>query len=551
MHRGQLVKTSIGPYKGVDMRFEERDYQLKCKDAWVGALSKGLKSIIAVPTGAGKSIIMCESVLKWIELYPDANVLILSHTKEIVEQDYNALLEYFPSFGVGIYQAGLGKRQVRKVTVGGIHSVYKHYSKFKGFDLVIIDEVHAVNHKNRGMYRTFLRESGIPNLGGMSATIFRSGYGYIHKGDESLFNHLAYDLTSLDNFNKLVSDGYLTTLISKATELTLDSSKVKKSAGDYNIKDLAKTHDKLVITKKAVKEVVKFGKNYKKWLVFAIDTDHASSICRQLRFSGIAADELHTNMKGDRETVINDFKYGSTRALVSVGMVTTGFDAPNIDLIVLLRPTMSAVLHVQMVGRGLRVFPGKTHCLVLDFAGNTARLGPINNVIIPSKKKKTKGAGDAPTKTCPKCKVITYASAKSCTICGHEFEFKTKLQVTPDSTDIVQKGTKDTSTWHKVASIHYSIHTKLGAPNSLMVTYLCGTHLIKEWVCLDHKGFAKTKADAWVRYRWKGGLLALTVEDVYRHRRNLKVPSHILVQKNGKYLNIINSRFDNVRTDKR
>lgn len=533
------------------MRFEARKYQAQCVCAWYGSVIKGLKSIIAVPTGAGKSVIMCEFVLKWIDKNPDSNVLILSHTKEIVEQDYDALLEYFPSFGVGIYQSGLGKKQIRKVTVGGIHSVYRYPEKFKDFDLIIIDEVHAVNHKNVGMYRTFIEESGIKGLCGMSATIFRTGHGYIHKGKDALFNDLAYDLTSIDNFNQLVKDGYLTTLISKATEMGLDSSRVKKSAGDYNIKDLAKTHDQDKITKAAIAETVKFGKNYKKWLVFAIDTKHASNIRKELERLGIKADELHTKMPGDREDVIDDFKNGNTRALVSVGMVTTGFDSPNVDLIVLLRPTQSAVLHIQMVGRGLRVCPGKKHCLVLDFAGNTERLGPINDVLIPKARKPGNGGGVAPTKTCPKCKVITYAMAKKCDICGHEFEFKTKLSVNAGGEAIVKKDNSD-STWLAVRDIHYAIHSKAGSPDSLLVSYLCGKKLIKEWVCLDHKGYAKVKANSWVRYRWTGGSLDLSVTHVFKNRKHLRRPSHILVKKNGNYLNITNSRFDkNVQSDKR
>lgn len=515
------------------MKFEKRAYQDQCIKHWYKALLDGFNPVVAVPTGAGKTVILCGLIDRYIEQYPDRTVLIISHTQEIILQDYAALLEFFPEFGCGIYCASLHRKEHRKITVASINSVYKLKS-FKP-DLVLIDEVHTVNHKNTGMYRTFLKN--MPQIGGMSATIFRTGHGYIHKGKGALFNNLAYDLTSIRNFNTLVKDKYLTKLISKSTNMEMDSSKVKKSAGDYNIKSLATVHDKDEITETAIIETIKYGKNYKKWLVFAIDTDHASHISECFNKHGIKADELHTKMKGNRNEVIENFKTGSLRALVSVGMVTTGFDAPNVDLIVLLRPTMSSVLHVQMVGRGLRVAPGKNHCLVLDFAGNTLRLGPINNPIIPKKKGESK-EGAAPAKTCPKCKAINFAMAKFCEVCNHEFVFKTKLTANAGTEEIVTKG----SMWKKVAKVHYAIHQKPFSPDSLKVTYVCGLRSFTEWICLNHHGYAKQKADNWVLHRDPGCGVYSTL-NVFNRQKYLKKPKSIRIDTTGPYPSIVETKF--------
>jgi DNA repair protein RadD len=377
----------------------------------------------------------------------------------------------------------------------------------------------------------------------MSATVFRTGHGMIYEGSKRLFNKLSYDLTKTDKFNELVDQGYLSNLISVETKMQLDSSGVKKSAGDYNIKALAKEHDKDEITRAAVIESLHYGKNYKKWLVFAIDIEHCEHICDHLNANGISARVLHSRMDADRDATLRDYKAGKFRALVSVGMVTTGFDVKDIDLILMLRPTESAVLWVQMAGRGLRIFPGKDHCLLLDYAGNTARLGPINNVLLPKKRGKG-GGGQAPTKTCPVCSTITYTLAKHCDSCGHEFVFETKLQLTADTADVIERdGAPDAKIkWVNVKRVSYSIHEKRGAPHSLLVTYDCGLTKVREWVCVQHAGFAGHKARHWLKFRNYNG--PMQTHAVLKRSSKLKQPKQLQVDFGPKYPNILNSRFD-------
>jgi len=523
------------------MKYETRQYQVDAANAlWEAIQTPGKLPVIAVPTGAGKTVIMGLFFERYIKEYPDNQILVLSHTQDILEQDAESLQNFFPDRHIALYSAGLGRKEHDQITVGGIQSVIKNPDLFRWTNLVMVDEVHSVNHAKVGSYRKLL-DNMHAQIIGMSATVFRSGHGYIYKGKNTLFNHLAYDLTSIANFNKLVEDGYLCKLISVEPDTQLDSSRVKKSGGDYNVKALSNAHDQDGITRAAIKEAKHYGRNYKKWLVFAIDIEHANNICRSLNRNGILSRVLHSRITADRTTVIDSFKQGNVRALVSVGMITTGFDAPNVDLILMLRPTMSAVLHVQMIGRGLRIHPGKKHCLVLDYSGNTSRLGPINNVLVPKEVKK--GGGEAPTKTCPKCKTITYPRAKFCESCNHEFIFESKLTTTSSKEAIVEEGKFPPSKerWLTVERALYNIHRKPNSPAILMVTYHCGLQRIKEYLCLDHNGYAGRKAAHIVGYRGYQG--DLTTIDVYRNRRSLKVPKQILVDFSSKYPQIQNSKF--------
>ena len=531
------------------MKFEERQYQNDCVEAWYRDIKEGYNAVVAVPTAGGKTVILGKFIKKYIDEHPDDQVLVLSHTQHILEQDHAALQEFFPNSHIGLYSAGLDSRLVDQITVAGIQSIYKKADMFQWVNLIIVDEVHSVNHKSQGMYRSFMDAShGVK--AGMSATVFRSGHGYIYEGKGTLFNKLSFDLTSVNNFNQLTKEGYLSELISVAPETQLDSTQVKKSAGDYNIKHLAKTHDRENITRAAVKDAIKYGANYNKWLVFAIDIDHADNIGRILNRNGIRASVLHSRMSADKDVVLDSFKNGKLRALVSVGMITTGFDAPNVDMILMLRPTMSASLHIQMIGRGLRVAPGKKHCLVLDYAGNTNRLGPINDVIVPdpnaARKAMLNGPPKAPTKTCPECRTIVAPAVRVCPSCGAEFQFEIKLTTQYDKTDIVRREEKkpELPKWFNVSKTSYSIHRKMGMPPSILVSYHCngGLKTFKEWVCPEHPGYAGRKGRHWLHFRgYKGELLIETIME--KIDILVKKPKRILVNTALKYPEIDNWQF--------
>jgi DNA repair protein RadD len=204
----------------------------------------------------------------------------------------------------------------------------------------------------------------------------------------------------------------------------------------------------------------------------------------------------------------------------------------------MLRPTNSPVLHVQSLGRGSRVSPNKANCLVLDFAGNTERLGPINNVIV-KQKGKGKGGGEQLTKTCPNCSSILSPAVKFCPDCNHEFQFQHGLSSQAANIELVQTGK---ALWLNLDSINYSIHKKFGSPSSIKVTYNAEGVTISEFVCIEYKGYAKHKANHWVKFR--GGELCETAKELLDQSKLLKIPTRIQIQKKGNYNTIKNAEFD-------
>lgn len=518
---------------------ELRWYQEEAVEKTIDFISSEVgHPLVVLPTGSGKSLVLCEIAYRFLEIDITKDVLVLSHIQEILEQDHKALKEHFPDIEIGLYSAGLGSKQKRKITVAGIQSVHSRPDLFRNVGIVIIDECHLINPSQKGMYRKLLKEIDAVYVG-LTATNFRLGHGYIHKGKDSLFTDVVCDMSSIENFNRLVREGYLSRLISKGTKMKMDVNKIKITGGDFNIGALNNAFDRDSITDVAVQEIIMFGKNYKKWLVFAIDTKHAEHISEMFKHYGYNVPCVHSKMTGDRHEVVKDLKEGSIRGVVNVNMLTTGLDVPDIDLIAMLRPTQSPVLHVQTIGRGLRVAEGKDHCLVLDFAGNTKRLGPINNVLVKEKGDKIR-AGEAIMKECPGCNVLHPGAVRVCDVCGHEFEFKQYLELTATTTEIVEESTEK---WVDVRDVRYAIHTRSGKISSLKVTYSVGLLSFSEYICYDHKGYAKHKANAWVKFRVYPDEPPADLRGLYKISDKLKQPTKILVDTSSKFSNITDYHF--------
>ena len=516
-----------------------RYYQI---DSAVSALNSILNPkshpICAIPTGAGKTVIICLIIIEYLKRNPDKNILVVSHVKEILEQNYNTLVSELDE-DIGVYSAGLGRKDVRQITVVGMQSGRNNPEEFKNVGLVIIDECHLISEFDQGTYRNFLSNFAC-NYIGLTATPFRAS-GYIHLSEEALFTEICHDLTSYENFNKLVDEGFLTKLYSKATDLQMEIPKgVGTVAGDYVNNDLDILFNNERVTKVALEEtksIIEKGK-YKKILVFCINILHAERSAGYLNEMGIKADFVHSQMEGSRDEAIEKFKRGEIDALTNVNVLTTGLDVPDIDLIVMIRPTKSVSLYCQMVGRGLRIADGKDHCLVLDFAGNVARLGPVNDLHIDQKGKPKKG-GEAPTKECPKCKCINHPIAKECTACGYKFKFKVKIKPTHANVDIAKRSEPKVL---EVSSVNYVRHKKKNAPDSFRIDYRVGLRKISKWLSVESNSlYAAEQALNYVPRMLKEGESidgSYTVENLLKNSHKFKKPVAILVDTNSKYPNV-------------
>lgn len=402
-----------------------RDYQQKTIDdiyKWFGKNSTGNPCVV-LPTGSGKSIIIAALIKDAMDNWPTSKIMLLCHVKELILQDAEKLLGLWKQAPLGIYSAGIGEKQFDKqITFAGIQSIWRHAERVGHVDLILIDECHLINHSDQGQYREFL--SGLlkinPDLRiiGLTATPYRLGHGMIHEGEDTLFNAII-EPTSIEH---LVYNGYLAPLRSKHTSSEIDVSGVAKRGGEFVAGALERAVDREEITRAIVTESLSRAEGCRSIIFFCTGVDHAEHMCAELTSRGVsAACVTGKTAKTDRERILKDFRSGAIRALTNANVLTTGFDAPDIDCIVMARPTMSPGLYVQMAGRGMRLKSHTDHCLVLDFAGNVSRHGPITAIEPPSN-----GGGPAPTKDCPECEEIVFAGVMTCPTCGHQFPASVK-----------------------------------------------------------------------------------------------------------------------------
>ena len=510
---------------------ELRGYQ---REAVMAMLNAKGNSIAVLPTGSGKTIVIAEYINQH-----GGHVLVLSHVKEILGQNYQALARYLDE-PIHMYSAGWDMRSVGRITVAGIQSVYKRADLFQDIDVVLIDECHLVNVRNTGMYRSFINQLGVPVIG-LTATPFRLGQGYLHMGEASVFDNICYDLS--DHIPILQAQGYLSKLKSKCPDTKMDVEGVRTVQGDYSPVDLAEKFADYESMHDIVNELRHYTL-YKKWLVFCINIKHADIVAEMLEAVGISARAVHSAMHPDlREDTINAFKRGEVRALVNVNVLTTGFDAPDIDMIVMLRPTKSASLYSQIIGRGLRVATNKTHCLVLDYAGNIARLGPINDLKI-DKEGKYDPNGLPPEKVCPECNMYISLAARVCPECGADLRsgFTTNLETESSELELVQESPNPKIKWWKVTKALFSGHNKVGSPTSVKISYYCGSRVFREWLCIEHKSRAGQMAERRLHARWDGPN-PTTCGEFLENSDKFQIPKQIMVDERGSYPQIIDKKY--------
>ncbi len=497
--------------------------------------------LVVIPTAGGKSLVMAAFIEGVLKAWSDQRILIVTHVRELIAQNHAEMIGLWPEAPAGIYSAGLGKREAQaRILFAGIQSIHRRAQEVGHTDLVLIDEAHLIPGDTSTMYRRFL--DGLARINpalkviGLTATPFRLDSGMLHEGKNALFTDIAYEAPVRD----LIDAGYLSPLVSKQPATRLDVSKVGTRAGDFIQRDLAAAVDQEAITRAAVTEIIAHGRDRKSWLTFCSGVDHARHVAEEFARQGITCRTIFGDTpKEERDAIIAAFKRGEIRALASMGVLTTGFNAPAVDLIALLRPTKSAGLYVQMVGRGTRLAPGKENCLVLDFAGNVRRHGPID--LVRPRRPGEAGGGEAPTKVCPECDSIIALSATECPDCGHVFPAR-EVKIAPTAATLPVLSPK--AQWLPVHGVSYSRHDKLGGLPSLKVTYNCGLRSYSEWVCIEHQGYARQKAADWWRKRAPGCPVPLTVAQAIAEAKRLVRPSEISVRPSGRYVEVSGYRFD-------
>ncbi|MEZ8632666.1 DEAD/DEAH box helicase [Vibrio lentus] len=334
-------------------------------------------AVLVLPTGAGKSLVIAE-----LARLAKGRVLVLAHVKELVEQNH----EKYEGYGLkgSIFSAGLGRKETdQQVVFASVQSVVRNLDSFSNqFSLLVIDECHRVPDEKTSSYQkviTHLREnnSGIKVLG-LTATPYRLGMGWLYQyhtrgqvrsEEPRFFRDCIFELP----IRYLLDEGFLTPArMIDAPVLSYDFSQLKPaSTGRYKEAELDMVIEQSKrATPQIVDQIIELAKDKLGIMVFAATVRHAQEILGLLP-EGESSIVIGDTPTLERDQIINDFKERKIKFLVNVSVLTTGFDAPHVDLIAILRPTESISLYQQIVGRGLRLSPGKKECLVLDYAGNS------------------------------------------------------------------------------------------------------------------------------------------------------------------------------------
>ncbi|HWL54293.1 MAG TPA: DEAD/DEAH box helicase [Chthoniobacteraceae bacterium] len=478
-----------------------RPYQEEALDALDEHLAtKETNPCVVVPTAGGKSFIMALAISRWKLAHPPLRVCILAHRKELVKQNSDELIGIWPAGDIGIYAAGLRRRNVyHSILYASIDSIWNKWGDFEPFDVIFVDEAQRIPARGEGKYRAFINgcKQFNPHLRviGITATPYRMEGPICHR--DHILQEIAYEV----HITQLLQGGYVCPLRSRIGEVQPDISGVQRNGkGDYIEKQLAEAVDKSDVVAGAVSEMVRIirAERRQSVIVFCVDIAHCENVSRELRKYGIAAPYVTAKTPvAERDRLAEMFKRRQLQVLLNVNVYTEGFNAKCVDCVVLLRPTLSKGLYVQMVGRGLRLHPDKSDCLVLDFAGCIAEHGPIDQL----------DAGVVIMARCGGCGDSFSRAIRVCPHCGWEIppvemerlesEEKAEAERRMHAAKPKDDPVISEPIWLDVDDVSVHLHRKVDAPDSLRVQYRCGITVVSEWICLNHSGFARKKAGQW------------------------------------------------------
>lgn len=545
-----------------------RDYQLAVDAAiwrWFATHpNPDEHPIVGMPTGTGKAFQIAYFMYNALRSYANQKFLVATHVKELVDQNYEEFINLWPQAPAGVYSAGLKRKDTQqKIIFCGIASIVKQIQAFGRVDMLIVDECHLISNRETSMYMKVIAALRVLNphlrVLGFTATPWREGQGHLTEGD-GIFTDMAIDLTDMESFNRFIREGYLLPPVSKPTKTILDVDGVRLVAGDFNEKDLQIAVNKDKITYAALTETLEYAQGRRSWIVFASGLEHCDKIREMLTYLGVSCRVVHSKMtNAERDENIRAWKDYEYTAVINMGILTTGVNHPGLDLIVMLRPTMSSKLWVQMLGRGTRPLfikegfdlstiygrlasiaaSPKQDCLVMDFAGNIKRCGPINDPLIPKKKGASKG--EAPIKICESCGMYNHISARFCggepfkTVmgCGTEFVFQVKI-TKQASTQEVYKNEAPVIKVYKVEQVTCAVNKgRNGKPDSIRVTYYHSfSEKVMHFLLIHHGPAKREQAQKWWAKRTNLPM-PLTCEAVVEMIPSFPVPTHVRVWANA------------------
>jgi DNA repair protein RadD len=539
--------------------------------------------LIVAPVSAGKSLIMAEIIRRIHEQAPRTRIVSLAHVRTLLEQNAQELREHWPEADFGFYCAGLGQKRLHNdITFASIQSVHSKLAAFnRPPQVILIDECHLISHNDATTYRRFIDACRTINpklvVIGLTGTPFRADSGRLDEGDDRLFDGVCYEIP----MRWMIEQGYWCRPVSPKLATRMSVEGVAVSRGDYVASQLEKAVDIDATTQACVRETMQHAAGRKKWLVFTAGVTHAEHVRDAFRSAGVSAEMLIGSMsKQEQDDVMARYRRGAFTALVVVAMCTTGVNVPDIDCLVFMRPMRSPVLYVQCIGRGVRVTApvyglataeerlaaiaasNKPDCLVLDFGGVVAELGPVDQIEV---RKRPAAKGEAiegvqveasPFKRCPSCGNLCPTQGRYCLSCGYAFATEGLNKKAGDKAIISTDAEPET---YEVFSMKLARHIKkedydnelegkpLKNPATLKVTYNTIGGPFNEWICFEHhryevgepKRFAWDNAVKWHKARFPTMLPPVSIKEALALGYEGRCPSHITIRREGKYARII------------
>lgn len=540
--------------------------------------------LVAWPTGTGKAFGIAITIHDLMMKYPQMRIMVTCPSMELVEQNYEELKNYWPLAPAGIYCGGLDRYDTcYPITFGTMDSIEPAIKKFGRVDVLMPDECHRLSPKDESRYGRLSKYLKSINKWffavGWTATDYRMGYGRL-TDPGGLFSKLLYDATTYEAYNWFFNEAYLIRPISAPTTTHVSDQKIGMSGGDYKqgeLQDAFEEDAQNGVIFNALQEAVAVAREEGRhtWICFVPGKKACEDTVDMLEMLGVSATFVHSGLtKGQRRERLADYKAGKHTCIVNNGILTTGFNHKPIDFMIMLRKTMSASLWIQMLGRGTRPWyadgfdlttlegrwaairaNGKLNFRVMDFVGNIERLGPINDPVKP-KKPGDKKNSDAPIRVCPTdkqdptgkygCGNHNHPSLKECFYCDFIFPLPEAVTAVASTAEIVKETKKDGPIVESIpidkVVYHANFHGK--APN-IAVTYHCGRKKYKDWVCLEHTGYARRQAEKWWRERAPdpSAPVPLFINEGLQQIDSLKIPKALLVWTNRKPQEVMGCEF--------
>lgn len=384
-----------------------RPYQQEAIDLLRESFSKGNKRVIlSLPTGAGKTVVFCEMVRLAVE--KGTKVLVLTDRTELFKQTIKQL----GKVGIPVEEIAPTRKTVYEkapVYLAMIETLKRRMGKLEFLqpELIIADECHKSSFNK--LFEIF---PDARVIGATATPVGKHFYEY--------YTSIVQNIDVPD----LVQSGFLVPC--KAYQMQDDFSDLKVQRGEFSSQSLGMHYNKPTLYEGVIENWKKHAVG-KKTVVFNVSIEHTMNVHRAFLDAGISSEYITSKSTAEeRERILEAFKIGAFKVLNNCGILTTGWDEPSVECIVLNRATKSLPLFLQCIGRGSRLYPNKKEFIVLDFGGNHTRLGMWNENRVWEIEKKRETSGEAPVKTCTECNAVVHASIPVCPECKFIFPVKEK-----------------------------------------------------------------------------------------------------------------------------